>query len=207
MSVIRRRVGAGLWASAGLLAGHELTYRLVYSDAQARDHALEHSGHGWTSLATPLLIVFIAGAVAATIIDARRSHSAHHAPNRRSALAIQAGFQVGAFLLVETAERLVHSGSLDQLYHDLLNHNGLLIMALGAAVQLLCAAAAGLLTSGIKALVRRSRNRYTTTADTVYTGKPTSTVFSLWCGFTRLGRAPPLEGNRSAVYLIAPRIH
>lgn len=186
-----RWFSAGLWAAAGVFVGHDIAYRLVYPDAHQRAHALTGSGHGWLSVLLPLTVLFGAGAVASTIIRAWSSSNEGHHYRRVRPLAIQSAFQLLTFLLLEVGERLVHAGSLSGLQHELSDHGGWKLLAIGALVQLFCALGAALLASGIESVVASLREPKVHTGCSAHgftptDGRPVSTVYR-----AHRGRAPP----------------
>lgn len=199
-----RTIGAGLWAAAGLFVGHDLGYRILYRDGAARAHALEHSGHGWTNLLGPLVVIFLAGAAATTVIGAVRQDAGRKHRGRFTAFSIQAGFQLGAFMLLEVGERLAHGWSLDQLQHELFAHHGPTLLVVGIVVQLLCAAGAALLAAGLEALAAR-RSERPAIPDTASIGfTPLATRCDSWCGHATRGRAPPFGVHHDPIRTVAP---
>lgn len=191
---VLRRVGAGLWAAAGLLVGHELAYRFLYLDAEERAHALAHSGHGWTALLGPLVALFVAGATAATVAQALYTRSASSTRRRIVAFAVQVSFQLGAFMLLEVGERVAHGWSIEQLQHDLFGHHGIVLLAVGAVIQIICALGAAMLAAGIEAIVEAVRKR-TQGAPTGLNGfAPVHVILYSRTSMSVRGRAPPVDG-------------
>jgi len=95
---------------AGLIAGHLLAYRLVYSDAHARADALARSGHayfGYVPLAlTVSLGVLLAGLVLQTAAGFRG------VPHRPLASPLIVLLPPIAFVVQEFAERFAHTGQM-----------------------------------------------------------------------------------------------
>lgn len=95
--------------AAGLLAGHDVSYRLVVADSVARDHFLDRTGHSYLAVA-PLL-----GALAATLVVAalawRATTSLRGHPGATAPAWLFAALAPLAFTLQEHLERLVHDGA------------------------------------------------------------------------------------------------
>jgi len=93
---------------AGLIAGHQLAYRLVYSDAHARADALARSGHaylGYVPLAlTVSLGVLVGGMILQTAAGLRGE------ARRPMASPLIVLLPPIAFVVQEFAERLIHTG-------------------------------------------------------------------------------------------------
>ena len=93
---------------AGLIAGHQLAYRLVYTDAHARADAMASSGHayfGFLPLALSVSFgVLLAGLALQAISGFRREH-------RRAATSpLIVLLPPIAFVVQEFTERLLHTG-------------------------------------------------------------------------------------------------
>lgn len=146
-----RRIGVGLWAAVGVFVGHGLAYRLVYGTGHDLHETLEHSGHGWLELARPAAVLFAAGAVGSSIV-AGRQRSGRPPMGFISRFAILSVLQVGAFSGLEIAERVAHGYSLHDWHHDLIEHRGLWLLAIGLAVQVAVAALAALMSRSVELL-------------------------------------------------------
>ena len=107
-------------ASAGicsLWAAHIVQYRLLVPDESVRSRFLENTGHGYLPWALPAAIVagLIGAAAAVTLGYARERRAVNPLPSPlRSGLKV-AGAQVSAFLVLESAERMVAGAHLDNL--------------------------------------------------------------------------------------------
>lgn len=93
---------------AGLIAGHLLAYRLVYSDAHARADALAQSGHAYFGFVPLALTVSLGVLLAGLALQA----SAGFRGERRRPLASPLIVLLPpiAFVVQEVAERIVHTG-------------------------------------------------------------------------------------------------
>jgi hypothetical protein len=128
-----RVVSSGLWAVAALLLGHELAYRVVFTDAETRAHALEHTGHGWTGLLLPAFVVAAVAGLVTSFLLGRRA-----APRARRAFAWYLPAQILAYVGVEFGERVLagHQGS---VLADMFTGSGLRLLMVGLAAQVLAA--------------------------------------------------------------------
>ena len=93
---------------AGLLAGHSIAYRLAIPGADARAHALAHSGHGYLAyapLALAVCLTLVLAGLALRALTASRGEARPSAPP-----AVFALMPPVAFALQEYGERLLHSG-------------------------------------------------------------------------------------------------
>jgi hypothetical protein len=93
---------------AGLIAGHQLAYRLVYSDAHARADALARSGHAYLGY-VPLALSVSLGVLAAGL--AFQAAAGFRGESRRP-LASPTIMLLPpiAFVVQEFSERIVHTG-------------------------------------------------------------------------------------------------
>jgi len=97
-------------AAAGILAAHELDYRLVVPDPQHRHDLLFRTGHGYVGRA--VFVALVAGAIAAVASFAigfarGRAADAARAPSLRATAAHLAVVQAGGFLILEAVERML----------------------------------------------------------------------------------------------------
>jgi hypothetical protein len=93
---------------AGLIAGHLLAYRLVYSDAHARADALARSGHayfGYVPLALSVSLGVLLAGLALQAISGFRGEQRRAATSPLIVLLPPAAFVVQEFI-----ERLAHNG-------------------------------------------------------------------------------------------------
>jgi Flp pilus assembly pilin Flp len=117
-------------AVGGVLAGHWLTYVIVRPDHHDRASLLASTGHGY--LATAVEVALLAALVAAAMVFLGRLVREDVTPGFRSLAGRLGTFQIGAFVVLEVAERAVAS-----------SFDGLLAVCLaGTGVQLLVATAA-----------------------------------------------------------------
>lgn len=122
-------------AAGGVLLGHWLTYRLVSPHAHAREALLARTGHAYLGLANDIGIAFAVVALAAVFLT--------HLTQRDQTAGVGrwflrlAFFQVGAFLAMETMERVSSGAPLA----DLMQHG---LLPSGIAVQLVVALAGAL---------------------------------------------------------------
>ena len=137
-------------AAGGSLAGHWLAYRVVTPDADARAHELAESGHGYLSLAPPLLTSLYALALLALCL---RTVAAWRGRDETPLPAWgHAAIPPLAFVLQEHAERAVHDGAFPA---------GAVLeptFAVGFAIQIPFALAA-ICAARLRAARRRSRRR------------------------------------------------
>jgi hypothetical protein len=93
---------------AGLIAGHQLAYRLVYSDAHARADALARSGHayfGYMPLALSVSLGVLAAGLAFQAAAGFRGESCRPLASPTTML-----LPPIAFVVQELSERIVHTG-------------------------------------------------------------------------------------------------
>jgi low temperature requirement protein LtrA len=93
---------------AGLIAGHQLAYRLVYSDAHARADALARSGHayfGYVPLALTVSLGVLVAGLALQTAAGLRGETPH--PMGSPLIVLLPPI---AFVVQEFAERIVHTG-------------------------------------------------------------------------------------------------
>jgi hypothetical protein len=128
-----RSVATVGWAVVGLLFGHAVAYVAVYPDAHVHRDALSTSGHGWLWLAGPTVVMALAIAIGAGLVNGRA------APSRGISFRRLATIQVAAFVAIELGERIVSGWPIDQLTHDLFGHGLLLVLVIGIAIQLVTA--------------------------------------------------------------------
>lgn len=140
VTLMSRRLAAVATSMLGVLAAHDLAYRMVYVDAHARAHALEHSGHAWLSL-VPLLTVSASAVLLLALMVASR-----RLPGGFSR-ALLVSLSVGSFVALETLERLVHGS-----YHGLVDPASLVA---GSALSAAFAYAASLLLPAAERLIGR----------------------------------------------------
>jgi hypothetical protein len=86
-------------SALSVLGAHHIAYRVAVADAEAREHLLEHSGHGWWAYAPVLAGV----ALAAVCMGVARTTSVR----THRLLALSAPV---AYVTVETLERVVGGG-------------------------------------------------------------------------------------------------
>jgi hypothetical protein len=92
----------------GLIAGHQLAYRLVYSDAHARADALARSGHAYLGY-VPLALGVSLGVLLAGLAlqGASEFRGESHRPLASPLIVL---LPPVAFVVQEVAERIVHTG-------------------------------------------------------------------------------------------------
>ena len=93
---------------AGLIAGHQLAYRLVYTDAHARADALAHSGHAYFAYLPFALSVCLGVLLAGLALQAAAGFRAESRRALASPLIVL--LPPVAFVVQEVAERIVHTG-------------------------------------------------------------------------------------------------
>jgi len=93
---------------AGLIAGHQLAYRLVYSDAHARANALARSGHAYLGYVPLALSVSLGVLLAGLAFQTRAGFRG--IPRRTLASPLIVLLPPIAFAVQEFAERLLHTG-------------------------------------------------------------------------------------------------
>jgi len=93
---------------AGLIAGHLLAYRLVYSDAHARADALARSGHAYFGYVPLALWVSFGVLLAGLALQATTGfRGERHRPVKSPLIVLLPPI---AFVVQELAERVVHTG-------------------------------------------------------------------------------------------------
>jgi hypothetical protein len=125
-------------ALGGLLAGHALSYVLAIPDAAHRDHVLRSTGHGYLPGLSEAALVLAVSIVGATLLRAAAGRG--DAGLARPGIAVAVGMalaQAGAFLAIETVERLLSGSPLSELVADHL-------LAIGLAIQATVGLAAAL---------------------------------------------------------------
>jgi CDP-diglyceride synthetase len=93
---------------AGLIAGHLLAYRLVYSDAHARADALARSGHAYLGYVPLALSVSLGVLLAGLALQAAAGFRGERRRPLASPLIVL--LPPIAFVVQEFAERIVHTG-------------------------------------------------------------------------------------------------
>jgi hypothetical protein len=93
---------------AGLIAGHQLAYRLVYSDAHARADALARSGHAYFGYVPLALSVSLGVLVAGLALQAAAGFRGE--PGRPATSPLIVLLPPIAFVVQEFSERLLHTG-------------------------------------------------------------------------------------------------
>lgn len=93
---------------AGLIAGHLLAYRLVYSDAHARADALARSGHAYLGYVPLALSVSLGVLLAGLALQAAAGFRGETRRPVASPLIVL--LPPTAFVVQELAERLAHTG-------------------------------------------------------------------------------------------------
>jgi hypothetical protein len=93
---------------AGLIAGHQLAYRLVYSDAHARADALARSGHAYFGFVPLALLVSLGVLLAGLALQAAAGFRGE--PRRAIKSPLIVLLPPIAFVAQEFTERLVHTG-------------------------------------------------------------------------------------------------
>lgn len=131
-------------ATIATLATHFAAYRIAVSDPEQRGHVLAETGHGWTGMLWPAVIVAAAVLLAGAFVSRK--------PGRNTALGAKTVYlaAAGAFLTVETVERWTHMGSVEGAAENLLTWQGGLPVLLG----LLLLTAVSPLIVGIEHAVR-----------------------------------------------------
>jgi hypothetical protein len=150
-------------AAAGALAGHWLSYALVFSDAGRRDAALAASGHGYLPAAGRLAIVIVLAAIGAVMVRAL-DVSGRAQPARRevrragiAGLAVRLWMlQSAIFAAMEIAERLASGAPVEGMFRADL-------FPVGLGAQLVVAVAGALLLAVVHraavGVARRGRSR------------------------------------------------
>ena len=95
---------------AGLIAGHLLAYRLVYSDAHARADALARSGHAYLGYVPLALSVSLGVLLAGLALQAAAGFRGETRRPVKSPLVVL--LPPVAFVVQELTERLAHTGQL-----------------------------------------------------------------------------------------------
>jgi hypothetical protein len=121
------------WAVAGVLGGHVLTYALLYPDHGVHDLVLAQSGHSWTTMLGPAVLVTVV--VATGLAFLRRDAT----PARGVRLAFLATVQLGLFLMLEMGERIGAGMTLHTFGRHLVDHGLAQILVVGALIQLVTA--------------------------------------------------------------------
>ncbi|MFO1540805.1 MAG: hypothetical protein ACKOTZ_10275 [Chloroflexota bacterium] len=129
-----RALLAAAWASAGILAGHVLTYDLLFPDAHHRETLLAATGHGWTEALPAALLVALLAALVAGLAGSGSGLGA-----RGVRFGVLAVVQVGVFVAVEISERVLAAGSARILLHEVAAHQLVVILLVGIAIQVACA--------------------------------------------------------------------
>lgn len=128
--------------AAGVLLAHWIAYLLAFPDAGTRAAVLAHAGHGYWSLAVkgvvPLAAAGLAVVLSRAFLEQDPADSRITWLERWSALTARlAALQVGAFLVLEVAERAVAGMGGRSLFAGS-------VLALGLALQVLVAGVAAL---------------------------------------------------------------
>jgi hypothetical protein len=127
----RRGPAVLLAAVGGVLLGHWLTYRIVAPLDHARDALLDRTGHGYLAFANDAALVLALGGLAAIFLGRLVSRRAEPLPPG-ALVARLVAFQAGAFVAMETAERLTAGSSPVELVHHGLLPAGVAVQALVA---------------------------------------------------------------------------
>ena len=93
---------------AGLIAGHQLAYRLVYSSAHAREDALARSGHAYFGYVPLALTVSLGVLLGGLILQAAAGLRGEARRPMASPLIVL--LPPIAFVVQEFTERLIHTG-------------------------------------------------------------------------------------------------
>ncbi len=127
-----RRANGGLpalgLAVGGVLAGHWLTYLVVRPEHHGRAELLASTGHAYLGVAVEAGVLVVLVAAAGAFLG-RLTGGGERTPRFRSLTTGLWGFQLVAFLLLETAERAV-AGSFEGL---------VAVAVVGAVMQLIVA--------------------------------------------------------------------
>jgi hypothetical protein len=93
---------------AGLIAGHQLAYRLVYADSHARADALAHSGHAYFGYLPLALSVGVGVLLAGLVLQAAAGiRGEAHRPVTSPLVML---LPLIAFVVQEVTERFAHDG-------------------------------------------------------------------------------------------------
>jgi hypothetical protein len=124
------------FAVAGLVLGHVLSYVIAVPDPYHRDLLLQRTGHDYLpALGQAALMLFLA---AVAMLVFRTSWRRARDEGRSASLASQLALvQVGAFMTLEVAERLLAGADLRDL-----GQGNVLLVGLGAQVAMALAGAA-----------------------------------------------------------------
>jgi hypothetical protein len=138
------RIGVGRFlslvgtATAGLLAAHELDYRLIVPDPLHRHDLLLRTGHGYLSKALFFaLIVGVMSLIGSLAVGIARGRAMTGASRTRSIAGFLALVQAGGFLLLEGVERVIVGAAPDDRF--------LAVTLAGVAVQIASALVGSLL--------------------------------------------------------------
>jgi hypothetical protein len=137
-------------AICSLFAGHMVQYQLLVPDPVVRSTLLDHTGHSYLPWALPAAIAVgvLAAGAAAVLAYAQELRCGKPLPSPVSSGFRIATGQVGAFLLLETAERMAAGAPLDNLgWRALLVSTG--VQLLGAGVATLALVLIGSIAAGI----------------------------------------------------------
>ena len=122
-------------AAGGVLLGHWLTYAVAGPRGSDAAAAMARTGHGYLSMANDLALTLAVAGVAVVFLG-RLTRRGDAAPSWRVTASRLAVFQIAAFGLMETLERLSAGAPL----HDLTG-----LMPVGIAIQTVLAVLGGLL--------------------------------------------------------------
>ena len=151
MRMSARALATASWALLALLLGHQAAYLLVFRDPQVLAHVLADTGHHWLAN-LPLLIGF---AAAIGAVGSWRDR----APLRRShRLVALVALQLAAYLVLEVGERLAHGIPLADLPATLMSFEGVSLLAVGLATQLVAALLAALAGRSVAEVLRAVRS-------------------------------------------------
>lgn len=179
-------------AAVGLLAAHELDYRLLVPDPEHRHDLLLRTGHGY--LSKVLFVALVVGliSVAASIALGFARERARGAPAHpvRSLVPILIAVQGGGFVILEAVERLiVGSAPGDRLA---------LVTLVGVGVQAVAALAGAWLVSLFErvgravARVFAARPALPRVPRAIGRSRPVCAPAAFRAGTPRLTRGPPL---------------
>jgi hypothetical protein len=141
------------WAVVGILAGHALTYALLFPNAHVHDAVLAESGHGWLDWLWPIVLVAGLVALAAGLLS-----GSTRGGSRGVRFVVLAVLQVALFTGLELSERLA-VGLTPGSHHGFVDAGLAAILIVGGLIQLVSAwfgSAASRLVSVVAARLRRT---------------------------------------------------
>jgi hypothetical protein len=140
------------WAVTGILAGHELTYALLFPDAHVHHAVLAETGHGWLHWLWPVALAAGLVSVALGLLS-----GSSRGGSRGVRFAVLALLQVTLFCGLELSERLAVELTPEPHHHGLVHQGLAAILIVGGLIQLVTAwfgSAASRLVQAVAARLR-----------------------------------------------------